>query len=1023
MTEPLTSKERGQWFLHQVADNKGLCNLAVSCQFDRPLRWWPAQEAVRLLVARHSVLRQNFPATAGTPARRIGQVADRAATLEVTGGTEEDLDSLLAELTAKPFDLAADLLIRFTHVMLGGGSVLLIVAHHLVVDGRSMTILMEEFCRLYQRLAEGEPVTDVMAAPLPRLREPAADLEAVRRWAERLPDTDASHMTLDGARPLAGSPAFTCDWVTVELPDEARALVSGLRTAMRVSDGILALAVSAALLHRHGAGAELIIGLPVDLRRGAAEADTVGFHVSTVPVAFHFPEGTSFREVVAQARETVVDILSAAPVSFEQVLEHLGHRSADWRTPLFRHVVNPFQPKPASDLPGVRDLRLHRAGCRVDLELLPQLRKAGSCVQAWFSTEVHDRDDVTAMLRRFAPLLAAVARTPDAPVAELDIFSQQDRVAIERANATTRPLPSQTLAGLALADHSDRTAVVDGQRSWSYRELGQAVAYAADQLGRQGVGPGDRVAVVGARGVRLAVAVLAVWTRAAAYVPIDPALPAGRAAEMTRGCTGVVVPQGSWTVMDGHPEKPPVLPVELAETGAGLPWPTVAASLDDPAVVIFTSGSTGQPKGVIVSHRAMTNVMTDFATRLDVKPDDRMLWLSAFSFDVSALELFVPLISGAAVVVADDGARDDPRALLARIVTERVGLAQATPTMWRELLPLVSGELTGVRAISGGEPLTAALAERLLATGCRLINAYGPTETTIWSTVAEVSLPVASPVTVGRPIANTIVEIRDARGEPCPPGLLGEVWIGGAGLAHGYIGRPDLTADRFVTREGTRWYRTGDLARWRPDGSLVLHGRTDRQVKLRGHRIELGEVEAVLEQHAGVRAAAARLVPGPAGDELLAAFVQPSGGYRDADALTQSLWPHLRERLPSYEIPSRIVAVPAFPQTTSGKVDQHGLLALLPALPTVPAEADDDPLVEQLTMAWRETLANPGLGPDANFFLSGGHSLLAVRLLARLDPVTGRPVDYGMLFAAPTPAALAARLRAEGTKGRPCSPS
>lgn len=1011
----LTTRERGQWFLHQIG-GAGVVNLGFSLRFGEQLRWWPLQEALNLLLRRHEALRQTFPAVGGIPVRRIQPPEDAEVPLAVLRGTDDSREQTLADLVAVPFDLATGPLLRATHLLVDDSSVLLVVAHHLVIDAFATSVLAEEFTRCYSQLAAGTPVDADLLRPAPLVRDPAPSPEQVEAWAHRLAGAPVSE-PVAGGRAVVGVPTFAGGHASLAMPEPVREWAAELRQELKVTDGILLLALCATLLHRHGAGDDLVLGVPVNLRRGAGSARTVGFHISTVPVRLRFPPGVSFRDLAGQARATMLEILAGAPVSFEDILEHRGHHSGDWRVPLFRHVVN-LQPMsaPGGLLPTARQSRmaLHRVGSRTDLELVPDLSRAGAELQAWYSTEAHDAAEIEALLHRFAPLVEAVSADPDASLARSPVTSARDRRVLESTNATTIALPAATLLDRVGLDRAgpvdpDRPAVVRGAETWSYGRLRATADRLAARLIESGVAPGDRVAVIGQRGPALAAAVLGTWSCGAAYVPLDPALPPARAAELTSGVAAIVAPEA----------PPPQLAFDSTITVSDLPELPAPPELpgarpDAPAVVVYTSGTTGRPKGVVVGHRAMLNVMSHFATVLEAAPGERTLWSTTFGFDVSALELFLPLITGGTAVVATDEDRRRPATLLKLIASERVGIVQATPTLWRDLAAVVGRELDGVRVVSGGEALTGPLATRLLAAGCRLFNAYGPTETTIWSTVAEISHPVREPIPIGRPIANTTVEIRDPAGLACPPGVIGELCIGGLGLADGYLGQPDLTAERFTGSSGARRYRTGDLARWRADGVLVLHGRDDRQVKLRGARIELGAVEAVLERHREVQSAAVCVLPDAHGDGVLTGFILPARA--DAGSgLAERLWRFASEQLPPHELPNRLVTVSDLPLTGSGKVDYRRLAERVPAASTEPAavEVPADPLVRGLLSIWRDLLGSPELGVEANFFLNGGHSLLAARLLIEVADRLGYDVSYEQLFAAPTVARLAELIRGD----------
>jgi amino acid adenylation domain-containing protein len=534
-------------------------------------------------------------------------------------------------------------------------------------------------------------------------------------------------------------------------------------------------------------------------------------------------------------------------------------------------------------------------------------------------------------------------------------------------------------------------------------------------------------------------AILGIWGAGASYLPLDPAQPAARLAfQVDDADARVVVVSGAdpgWaagrTVLTwADLASPTGAPAPVAEAPAAAPpaaAPPAAAPVaeapaaesprgDAPAYVIYTSGSTGRPKGVVVSHANLANVVAGFARRLGTTAGTAVLWSTTVTFDISALELFLPLVSGGRVVIAESTGPARGRELSELIDKHDVAVVQGTPTLWRAVLPELGGALRGRVVLCGGEPLSADLAARLLRTGCRLFNAYGPTETTIWSTLAEVTGEPVDPVPVGTPIANTTVFVADAYGEELPCGVPGQLCIAGAGVSLGYLRRPDLTAQRFGTDPVRgRFYRTGDLARWRHDGVLEVLGRTDRQVKLRGHRIELGEDESVLREHERVTDAAALLSGDGQGEPALRVFVRQAPGAPVPD-LPDRLWQHLRQRLPDYSLPSGIDVVAEFPTTANGKLDYQALGAMVPVGRGAarPAPAGDPGLTQRLVRLWREVLDRPDLDTDDNFFLQGGHSLLAERLVGRVSQLCGRVVSVRAIFDHPTARGLATFLAAGG---------
>jgi amino acid adenylation domain-containing protein len=631
-------------------------------------------------------------------------------------------------------------------------------------------------------------------------------------------------------------------------------------------------------------------------------------------------------------------------------------------------------------------------------------------LRCWHSTEVQDESDVAAFVARMQALLVRAAADPSRPVGALPLASADDEALLARVNATHRAWDApHTVAERVFAVDPARTAVDDGDRPVTYGELSARARAVRDLLVSQGIRPGDVVALSLGRSAGLAAAVLGVWAAGAAYLPLSSDQPESRLAYQVRSAGAKLVlsdsgaPWAEVPVLSVLP--PPGSPASTVDSSGGGCAVDPAAA----AYVIFTSGSTGQPKAVEVTHRSLANLVLDFADRLPAGSARAVLWSTAFTFDISALELLLPLATGGTLVVAPDDALLKPRALLDLVRAADVSLVQATPTAWRIIAPEAADELAGRVLLCGGEPLPASLAARLRALGGPLFNVYGPTETTIWSTAARLDDDPTDPVPVGVPLANTRVFVTDPTGQHLPPGLPGELCVAGDGVSAGYPQRPDLTADRFGTDPAHgRFYRTGDIATLGHDGVLTLAGRTDRQIKLRGHRIELDEVEAVLHTHPDVALAAVTLVGDPQADGRLVAHVQARRGAA-RHALRDALWAHARESLPAAAVPSGISVVDRLPTTPNGKVDRQALGDAEPAPPTAVSSADDG-LVATLTGLWRDALRRPDVGPHDNFFLHGGHSILAARLAARIVEVTGHEVGVRAVFTHPTPAQLAATL-------------
>lgn len=1020
---PLGLVQHAFWILEQLSPDSGTSNIAVAYRTATPLRWWPLHEAANHLVRRHPALRQRFPDAEGAPVRRLVAADAAKLTVDVATAAEDDLDAALRAYIRRPFDIANDLLLRVGHFTLPTGqSVLCLVAHHIVADGASCELLMEELGRCYDGMADGGEIPADLRDEAPMLATAPPPADAMDYWLERLRDVDPEAMTLPGARPVPANPTFEGQTISSYLSADAVAAMRRLGTRLNVTDNIILLSAFALTLLRHGAGPDLVVGVPVGTRL-PAQRTQVGYGVSTLALRVTADPAAGFADLVHRVRDAFLDGAEHAAASIEAVVPDLGHRGGHWRAPVFRHLYN-YRPwredriRIGGATPEPVPLTSDRSRLDIEYVIVPQGERVW--VRATYGTEVHDEAEISAFVQRFDLLLRGAAADPHQAVAELELMSEPDRALWESVNATRRdPGPATVLERIVAhaAASPAAIAVVDGDEVMTYGELIATAAAVRARLAATGVAADDVVAVTLGRGTDLAAAVLGVWAAGAAYLPLDPRQPDLRLADQI-GDSGARLVLGPAADAPPWAGECPVIAMDAAvpPAGAGL----AAPDPDSAAYVIYTSGSTGRPKGVAVSHRNLANLIGDFAERLSTGASTAVAWSTTFTFDISALELFLPLCSGGRVIVVRDEAQTRPRAFLDLVEAHDVSIVQATPTVWRLIAGEIGDELTGRAALCGGEPLPEPLARRLLTRAGRLINVYGPTETTIWSTAAE--LTAADPVTIGRPLANTQVFVTGPAGEELPPGLPGELCIAGTGVSLGYVGRPELTERRFGVHPAFgRFYRTGDLARLGYDGNLVMLGRDDRQVKLRGHRVELGEVEAVLQEHSDVAAAATVISGDPQGDGRLLAFVLPA--VRRARDLAEEVWRHARARLPDYAVPSGVMLIAEIPLTPSGKTDYGALLDLeqpgSKASPIDRSAADApiaDELIGRLVRLWRETLGRTQLGSDDNFFLNGGHSLLAVTLIPHLQEITGRTVPIRLVFDHPTPAALAAHLRQEASR-------
>jgi amino acid adenylation domain-containing protein len=625
-------------------------------------------------------------------------------------------------------------------------------------------------------------------------------------------------------------------------------------------------------------------------------------------------------------------------------------------------------------------------------------------------------------------VLAAIADDTTQHISQLRLLSDAEyRQITAEWNATDAPEAVRAAVPQLFEARATRTpdapAVRFEEQCLSYRELNRRVNRLAHHLRRHGVGRDVLVGIFVERSLEMLIAVLAVMKAGGAYVPLDPAYPADRLEFMLQDAEiSLVVTQVPRLGLVSMPGTTRVLCLDrdadaiAAESDEN---PHGGADLEDLAYVIYTSGSTGRPKGVQIAHRSLANVLSSFQQTMDVRDRDVLVAVTTLSFDIAGLELLLPLVTGAQVVVASREVAADPAKLMALLAESDATIVQATPTTWRMLLEAGWRCAGALRVLCGGEAFPADLAERLLATGASLWNVYGPTETTIWSTVHRVTSG-DSAVPIGRPIANTRIYVLDVSGEPVPIGVPGELYIGGAGVAKGYLHRPELTAERFVrdpfaNRPDACLYRTGDIARYRADGTIEFLGRVDQQVKLRGFRIELGEIESVLASHPAVAQAVVAVREDRPGDRYLAAYVRPIAAPAPPGS---ELRDFLRERLPDYMVPSTFTELEGLPLTPNGKVDRRRLPE-----PDGRREGSRGSLVaprnaleRTIAQVWRDVLRLDEVGVDDNFFDLGGHSLLLVRVQTRLRETLNREVPIVEMFQYPTIRTMAAHFSRPTTK-------
>jgi amino acid adenylation domain-containing protein len=1028
----LSFAQQRLWFLEQLEAIGPAYHLRLPVRLRGRLDGAALRTALAALAARHEALRTTVTAVGGEP-RQVVHAALPVVLAEedLPGGDEAALRDRLAALAAAPFDLAQGPLWRAAVVRLADADqVLLLVVHHLVADGWSMSVLFRDLAALYAATTGGGP------APLPALALQYADYAVWQRerlagpalaaglahFRDRLagaPDL----LALPTDRPRPAEQAFRGSRHSRPLDAALTAAIAGTARALGATPFQLLLTAFQWLLARWSGQADIVVGTPVAGRPRVELEDVVGFFANTLAIRTTFAADETFAAALRRVRDGVLADLAHQDLPFEELVRVLRPPRTLRHPPVFQVLFAlqnaPWEAERFGDLAIAPTEIAPATTARFDLSLAAIEYQGELWLHLEYNTDLFDAATAARLTDGYAALLAAAVAAPETPLARLPLQSPAARAAVLAAGTPAAvPWPAASTLGelvrAAIARAPAATAIVTEDGSWTGAALLAAVDRLAAGLAAAGAGPGGIVAVALPRTATLVATLLAVERTGAAWLPLDPAHPAPRRAAILADAGAALV------VAEADLELPAAVarrtPAQLQAVDA--PPPTTARDPGALLYLIYTSGSTGTPKGVRVPQRGVVNLLAAFAREPGLAPGDRWLALTTAAFDIAVLELFLPLTTGATLVLAPAGLGGDPAALAARLAGDGITACQATPGTWAALLDSGWAGAAGLTALVGGEALDPALAAALAPRVRALWNCYGPTETTVWSTLAR--LDAAGPVTVGRPIANTRCYVLDDHGEPVPVGVAGELWIGGVGVADGYHARPELTAARFRAdpfapapfpgEPAPRVYATGDRARWGADGRLGILGRGDDQLKVRGFRIEPAEVEAALRAEPGVAAAVVTRYAPAAGDARLVGYLVPADGDVAAGtARTPAVLAALRTRLPDYLVPDALVWLPALPRNANGKLDRAALpppvpvAATSPAPPAAGAEA-------ALAACFAAVLAVPAVGRDTDFFAAGGHSLLAVRLLARLRTELALELPLKQLFLAPTVAALAAAL-------------
>ncbi|KRF02129.1 hypothetical protein ASG87_11660 [Frateuria sp. Soil773] len=1041
---PTTAPQREIWLAAKLEPDASLAyNESVSLRLAGALDVAALQAALQALVDRHEALRASLSAD-GAELR----IADRLPLpcplrdLAAPDATrrEAELAATLQRAVTTPFDLEHGPLVRAELLRLAQDDHLLVfTAHHIVCDGWSFGVIVRDLAALYAQHAgrgagpaPADPFSGFALGEASRAMTDAGRA-AERYWLDRFGGSvPALDLPTDRPRPRRRSFASQRE----DRMLDAALLADVQRMGARRGASLYAtlLAAFGVLLHRLGGQDEVVIGMPSAGQAAEGRGALVGHCVNVLPLRASIDPQAPFATVLDRVRSDLLDAFEHPQYTLGSLLARLALPRDPGRLPLVSVLLNLDQALDGQtvDFPGLRFEFAANPRVRENFELFVNAVQVdgGLRLECQYNSDLFRAETVRAWLDAYATLLRSAAAAPETAVQALGLLSDAARGALDALQPAPTPYPEQRLAHEYFEEQVDRTparaAVRHGAARLSYAELEARANRLAHCLRARGVGCGDLVGLTVARGTDMLAAVLAVLKSGAGYVPLDPCFPADRLAFMAgdAALAALLVDDDAPDAFTFEPSRVLSLRHHAAEiAGAASTRPPrgdTAATPDSVAYVIFTSGSTGRPKGVRVPHRAASNFLTSMQRVPGIDADDRLVAVTTLSFDIAFMELLLPLSAGAEVVVAG---RDDVRdgaALRTLVESCDATMMQATPAGWRILVESGWAGHPRFRAVSGGEPLPVDLAEALLQRCGEVWNGYGPTEATVYSTYWRVGAP-RDGIFIGRPIANTTVRVLDAQGAPCPLGVPGELHIGGAGVALGYLNRPQLDAERFLPdpSAGTpdaRMYRTGDRGRWLANGMLEHLGRLDFQVKVRGYRIEPGEIEAVLADAPEVARAVVIAREDRPGDVRLVAYVVA----RDGAALDpEALQARMRQRLPDYMLPQHLLPLAAIPLLPNGKVDRKALPA--PAVQSVAANAarlaprnDGE---RRVAAAMEAVLALPDLDVRDDFFALGGHSLLAAQLTARLNREFGITLSFRTLFDAPTIERLAAAIAQQAASG------
>jgi amino acid adenylation domain-containing protein len=1028
---PVSFAQQRLWFLEQLVPGNPFYNVPTAVRLTGSLDVAALEQTFNEIVRRHESLRTTFRMVSGQPVQVIAPSLSLplpVVDLQQLPASEREaqVKRLVTAEFQHPFDLAQGPLLRVKLLQLGASEhVLVVIIHHIVADGWSIGVLMRELGALYAAKASGQP------SPLVDLPIQYADFTHWQRqwlqgevletqltyWQQQLEGCTSLHLPTNRQRPAL--PTFRGARQYLMLPQRLSKAIALLGEREGVTLFMTLLAAFQTLLYRYSGQEDILIGSPIANRNRSEIEQLIGFFVNSLVLRTDLSGNPTFRELLRRVREVTLGAYAYQDLPFERLVESLQPERDLNRNPLFQ-VVFALQNAPieALELPGLRlsPLDIDPGTARFDLEFQVVECLGSLGVVVVYSTDLFDQITITRMLEHFQALLESIVTHPEQRLANLSLLTEIERHQLLRLwNDTQADYPKDLCIHQLFEAQVERSfeavAVVFEDEQLTYRELNIRSNQLAHYLQKLGVGPEVLVGICIERSLEMIVGVLGILKAGGAYVPLDPAYPPERLSFMLSDAqVSILLTQQRWVEQFAPQGLQVVTEESWGSWGSRGSCPS-SVTANNLAYVIYTSGSTGKPKGVLVQHQGLCNLAQAQIRAFNLQGQNRILQFASLSFDASIFEIVMALSIGATLYLAREESLKSVKALVQLLQDKQITNVTLPPTV---LSVLPTQELPALQTIvSAGEACSADIARRWATASRRFFNAYGPTEATIWSTTDD-SDSNNQPA-LGRPIANTQVYLLDEQLQLVPIGVKGELYISGDGLARGYLNRPELTAQRFIPHPfsqepGARLYQTGDIARFRTDGKIEFLGRMDSQVKLRGFRLELGEIEALLGQHPAVQQTVVIVREDVPGDKRLVAYVV----LNQQALITSELRSFLQKQLPDYMVPSTFMVIEALPLTPNGKVNRR---VPIPAPLSRETErafvAPRTPMEEKLANIWAGLLNLEQVGIHDNFFELGGDSLLTMRLIDQIYQQLDQDLPLSDIFLAPTIERLASRLQPE----------